>query len=161
MSDQEETPGDEASQSVQNRMAARFETDHDDGGETETGESSGQPSSHQSDTGSDAEPTQSAQRSENEGNAQSAWNAKNVKSEWTGVTVYLPDHLRNALDDEYRRLDFEVGGEGPNGESLRKDRHFKPLVMALGMERMSGMEGQELMERMERMVRHELLDEIE
>jgi len=145
MSDEDDTPGGQASQNVQARMAQRF------GSTAEGSTASGDRQEDESTT----EDAGTAEKEVSSENARNAWNAESVKSAWTGLTVYLPDHLREGLDDEYRRLDYELGGEAVNGETLKKDRHFKPLLVALGMERMAGMDRDELMECMERMMRHE------
>ena len=163
MSDQDDTPGEEASRDVKSRMARRLGGDDQERSDrnAENEENAGRSMNEQSDTAdtrkSSSENTMSAESSPK---SENAWNAENVKDAWTGVTVYLPDHLREALDDEYRRLDYELGGE-IGAEDLRKDRHYKPFVMALGMERLASMEEDELTERMERMMRHELPEEEE
>lgn len=133
MSD-EETPGEEQSRGVRDRMARRL-------GEEENAENE--------------EKSMSAENATPDENEQNAWDVESVKDAWNGMTVYLPDHLREGLDDEYRRIDYELGGE-IDGESLKKDRHFKPLLIALGMERMAGMGSEELVEHIERMEREEL-----
>lgn len=88
---------------------------------------------------------ESDESDESEQSVGSAWNVENVKQDWTGNTVYLPDPLDEAFDDEFRRLNYESGGE------LKKDRHYKPLVVHLGLERIAEMDGNEVLSLMERM----------
>lgn len=158
MSDQDKTPAEETSRNVQDRMAQRLDdggtdTEADDAGIDGTDDMRAQ--SKMSDS-SQGEPTD-AQRAMRD---PSAWDVDNIRNAWTGVTIYLPNHLQGRLDDEYRRVDYDLEGEiseagDVGGTDLRKDRHFKPLVIALGLERLSRMEGNDLNACIERMMRHE------
>lgn len=87
---------------------------------------------------------------ENDIHAGNAWNVKNVKNAWNGNTVYLPEHLDALLDDEYDRLVYELD------RTVKKDRHYKPFVVALGLQQLAELDRSELMERMEQMEREEL-----
>jgi len=138
-----ESPGEEQSEDVKERLSRRFNAE-EDGSNTANEENT-----MNADT---AEPDQSAQSSEN------AWNAESVKDAWRGMTVYLPEELRDRHDDEYRRVDYELSGE-VGGEQLRKDRHYKPLVIALGLERIEEMDGEELEAFIDRMERGEFSEE--
>jgi hypothetical protein len=91
--------------------------------------------------------------SQNATNATNATNGKregkvpNVKNAWNAKSIYLPDDLDRDLTREYKRLDLELDGEL---DGFKKTRHFYPLVIAAGLERLDGMERDELMERIER-----------
>lgn len=85
--------------------------------------------------------------------AMNAWSVKNVKSDWNGKTVYLPDHLDELLNDEYDRLVYELDRE------IKKDRHYKPLIIALALDRLEGMERDELTAFMERMEDRSLFED--
>lgn len=74
--------------------------------------------------------------------------AQNVKKDWNARSVYLPDGVDGDLTTAFKRLDFELSQAGYNF-SLKKTRHFYPLVIQLGLERLGGMELNEVMERME------------
>jgi len=95
----------------------------------------------------------SAMNAMNEDSAVSAWSVKNVKSDWNGKTVYLPDHLDELLNDEYDRLVYELDRE------IKKDRHYKPLIIALALDRLEGMERDELTAFMERMEDQSLFED--
>jgi hypothetical protein len=127
----EDPPGEEQSEEVKERLSRRFGDEGEDDSDTDMN----------ANTDTTAE---SAERAKN------AWNAESVKDAWRGMTVYLPEDLRDHLDDEYRRVDFELSGE-VDGEQLRKDRHYKPLLIALGLERMEDMKEDELTAFIERM----------
>lgn len=86
-------------------------------------------------------------RSVSEGNA---WSDGNVKQDWKGWTVYLPDGLDGPFDDEFNRLQYELDRD------IKKDRHYKPLMVALALDRLERMDSNEVSEFLERMERMEL-----
>ena len=86
---------------------------------------------------------------ENDQPEENAWNVKSVKKAWTGNTVYLPDVLHEPLKDEYDRLNYICDFD------IQKDRDYKPLVIALGLERIERMESEEVKEALERMTQEE------
>lgn len=107
---------------VTDRVASRF--DHDDDQEAEVDDS-------------------------NEGETQSGGSKSttNVKESWTAKSIYLSDDLDAALTREYKRLDFELDDDLA---TLRKTRHFYPLVVEAGLEALEEMKREELIERIER-----------
>jgi len=96
------------------------------------------------------------EQNENDGSAGSdqsdknVWNVGNVKEEWKGWTVYLPEEYLDDVKDESKLLDVRLDRD------VKMDRHFKPALIALGMERMEGMEDEEISAFLERMERGEL-----
>ena len=78
----------------------------------------------------------------------------NVKRDWNARSFYLPDGLDRELSTAYKRLDLGLAEENA-GLTLKKTRHYYPLVVELGLERMERMEQQELKERMEQRERRE------
>ncbi|WP_394345677.1 hypothetical protein, partial [Halogeometricum borinquense] len=87
-------------------------------------------------------------------NDKSGWDVDNVKSDWTARSVYLPDGIDSGLDRAYKRLDLDLD-EAEVDREFRKTRHFYPLLVALGMERLEEMEPQELIEFLEGLERKE------
>ena len=73
--------------------------------------------------------------------------AKNVKKEWRALSVYLPDELESDLSRTYKRLDWEL--EADQGISIKKTRHYYPLVVELGLERLEEMESNEIEDRID------------
>jgi hypothetical protein len=100
-----------------------------------------------------AESDQNAMDAMSADDAMNAWSVKNVKSDWNGKTVYLPDHLDELLNNEYDRLVYELDRE------IKKDRHYKPLIIALALDRLEGMERDELTAFMERMEDQSLFED--
>lgn len=73
--------------------------------------------------------------------------AKNVKEEWKALSVYLPDELEADLSRTYKRLDWEL--EADEAISIKKTRHYYPLVVELGLERIDELESDEIKDRIE------------
>ncbi|WP_458189773.1 hypothetical protein [Haladaptatus sp. NG-WS-4] len=126
-----------------NRIAARF-----DGEQTEKNEGNDKNARNAKNSGN-AQSAQSDGKSDSSVNAKNDGKAKNVKKDWNARSVYLSDDLDRKVSTGYKRLDLEL--EMEFGETVKKTRHFYPLVFELGLERMEELEPQELMERIERM----------
>ncbi len=123
-----------------NRIAARF-----DGEGTEKNNKNAKNAK----TSGNAQSAQSDGKADSSGNEKNGGKAKNVKKDWNARSVYLSDDLDRKVSTGYKRLDLEL--EMEFGETVKKTRHFYPLVFELGLERMEELELQELMERIERM----------
>ena len=76
-------------------------------------------------------------------------NAQNVKKEWNVRSFYLNDDLNHDLSTAFKRLDLELSEADANIQ-LKKTRHFYPLIVELGLERMEEMDVTEIQERLER-----------
>lgn len=142
---------DDTAEGVKDRLARRFEGERDDPDDAASG-GAGERARTTPDAGTNSESTaattDSGSRSESSSrNAKSSKNAKNVKKEWTARSVYLPDELERHLSQTYKRLDWQL--EADEGLSIKKTRHYYPLVVRLGLERIEEMESKELKERIE------------
>lgn len=71
----------------------------------------------------------------------------NIKEAWTNHSVYLPDELTSELGRRYKYLDLQLDEEF--GKSIQKTRHYYPLIVALGLERLEGLETKEVKERLD------------
>ena len=70
--------------------------------------------------------------------------AKNVKKEWKALNVYLPeDTLFTRVNKQFDRLNYECDW------NIKKNRHYYPLLIAYGIERIEEMEGGEVKELLE------------
>lgn len=65
-----------------------------------------------------------------------------VTDQWVGTTIYLPEPLRDELDLVFRRLNFERKAAGD--PELKKLKHYYPLVVQLGLERMEALDTEEV-----------------
>lgn len=128
-------PGD----AVRNRFAERFDAD-------------GASEHERSDEKAKNEKKSSASENENRsGTSKNAGGARatNVKREWDNHSVYLPDGIATDLSRTYKRLDLDL--DEAYGLSIKKTRHYYPLVVRLGLERLEELETEEVKERVERM----------
>lgn len=123
---------------VRDRLSARFDDEES---------SDEQDSQNDRDETSTVGNEESSNTSMNEGNA---WTSKNVKKDWNATTIYLPDDLNRTMTTGYKRTDLELSAEFDH--SIKKTRHYYPLLIALGMERLESMEVNEVMEALEEMM---------
>lgn len=65
-----------------------------------------------------------------------------VKDEWVGMTIYLPQQLRDDLELVFREHNYEC--KRTADAELKKLRHFYPLVIALGLEHLENTESEDL-----------------
>ena len=122
---------------VRDRLSSRFddeESSSEQGSQTERDENTS--------GGNDEDPNTSM-------NERNAWASKNVKKDWNATTIYLPDDLNQAMTTAYKRTDLELSAEYDH--SIKKTRHYYPLLIALGMEQLESMESNEVMEELEEM----------
>lgn len=107
---------------VSDRLASRFDDDDDSDSPDEAGDD------------------------QHNRSAENPNSAMNVKKAWNAKSFYLPDDLENELTKTYKRLDLELDDDLDN---LKKTRHFYPLVVQAGLERIEELERNELLERIE------------
>lgn len=122
------------SDDVKSRFAQRFEND-------ESGK-----------TGKNDQTAKTGKRAgaeKNDKNDQRSKNKKtiNIKEAWTNHSVYLPNDLTSELGRQYKYLDLELDEEF--GQSIQKTRHYYPLIVQLGLERLEGLESKEAKERLD------------
>lgn len=80
--------------------------------------------------------------------------ALNVKRDWHARSFYLPDGLNTELSTAFKRLDLKLAEAGTD-ISLKKTRHYYPLIVELGLEKLERLEQENLQERIERRERKE------
>lgn len=118
-----------ADDELDDRLSRRFEG----------GESDDEPESTQTDMSSSSQIDKTAQKSQK---------VKNIKKEWNVRSIYLDDDLDTRVTTAFKRLDLDVS-ESEADIDLKKTRHFYPLLVQLGLERLEGMEVTEVTERLE------------
>lgn len=79
---------------------------------------------------------------------QSSQKAQNIKKEWNVRSFYLDDELENELTTAFKRLDLDLT-ETDTEINLKKTRHFYPLIVKLGLERLEELEVTEVTEKLE------------
>lgn len=94
----------------------------------------------------DSNETDTSARSDR--NAQTSQKAQNIKKEWNVRSVYLSDDLDDELTTAFKRLDLEID-QIDTDIDLKKTRHFYPLIVELGLERLEELEVTEVTEYLE------------
>jgi DNA polymerase elongation subunit (family B) len=121
------------SDEIDDRLSRRFDDDQDDENETTSEQSQNDMNSSQS----------GAERK-----SQTSQKAQNIKKEWNVRSFYLDDGLDSDLTTAFKRLDLSLS-EADAEVNLKKTRHFYPLIVELGLERLAGMDVTEVTERLE------------
>lgn len=121
------------SDEIDDRLSRRFDDDQDDENETTSEESQNDMTSVQPG---------------GERKAQASQKAQNIKKEWNVRSFYLDDDLDSDLTTTFKRLDLSLS-EADAQVNLKKTRHFYPLIVELGLERLEEMEITEVTERLE------------
>ena len=117
------------SDDVKNRFAERFE--NDEKAEKEQTE-------QRSKTVKEDDYDQTAKASAGEQTGKKV----NIKQEWTNHSVYLPDELTDSLGRRYKYLDLDLDEEFDL--SIQKTRHYYPLIVKLGLERLDELSSKEV-----------------
>ena len=120
-----------ADDDLDERLSKRFDSNDDDDQE-----------------GDDTQIDMSSSPSQNDKSAQTSQRAKNIKKEWNVRSFYLSDDLDDRVTTAFKRLDLDVS-ESEADVDLKKTRHFYPLLVELGLERLEEMEVQEVTEQLE------------
>jgi hypothetical protein len=79
---------------------------------------------------------------------QSSQKSQNIKKEWNVRSFSLDDGLDHNLTTAFKRLDLEFSGADVERE-FHKTRHFSPLLIMLGLERLEEMDVTEITEELE------------
>lgn len=137
---------------VVNRVASRLDepdgdddTDERDGTERNaTNAGNAEKAQSEGDAGNDAA---GSNESDGDGGGGADRDVENVKQEWKGTTMYLPDAVKGDVGKAFKQLDLQLDDDLTK---FRKTRHFYPLLVEAGKERLESMERDEIMERLER-----------
>lgn len=125
---------DDTTDAVKDRFAQRF--DNEDQSENAESEQT-----DHSDT-----QVKNDTQAENEQRSKNAETA-NIKAEWTNHSVYLEDDLASQLSRSYKRLDLELDEQ--YDLSIKKTRHYYPLIVKLGLDRLGELESEDIKEELE------------
>jgi hypothetical protein len=88
----------------------------------------------------------------------SEWDVDSIRESWQPNSVRLPDSIQDVFASEYKRLDWQLD-QVETEFAFTKDRYYKPLVVALGLDALRDLDGEEIADRIEAMEHRELLDE--
>lgn len=120
------------SDSVKDRFAERFEGEEDEQSENEQ-----------------QEKTEQKKKTEEQKKSSKKEKKVNTKKDWTNHSIYLNNVLAADLSRSYKRLDLDLDEE--YGKSIKKTRHYYPLIIKLGLERLEELEVKEVKEKIESM----------
>jgi hypothetical protein len=126
---------------IDDRLSRRF------GADEETDDQSQQSKSDMHSQNDSA--SQTSQKDNASQTSQNVQTVKNIKEEWNVRSFYLDNELEDELTTAFKRLDFQLSEAGADVD-LQKTRHFYPLIVELGLERLDEMEVTEVTERLER-----------
>ena len=97
---------------------------------------------------SESDSDHASSKSQSSRNAQKSQKPQNVKKEWNVRSIYLDDTLESELTTLFKRLDLELS-EAETDLELQKTRHFYPLIVELGLERLEEMDVTEITDQLE------------
>ena len=97
---------------------------------------------------SESDTDHASSKSQSSRNAQKSQKPQNVKKEWNVRSIYLDDTLETELTTLFKRLDLELS-EAETDVELQKTRHFYPLIIELGLERLEEMDVTEITDQLE------------
>ena len=96
----------------------------------------------------ESETDHASSKSQSSRNVQKSQKPQNVKKEWNVRSIYLDDTLESELTTLFKRLDLELS-EAETDLELQKTRHFYPLIVELGLERLEEMDVTEITDKLE------------
>lgn len=82
---------------------------------------------------------------ENASDAQTAWDVESIRESWNPNSVRLPDGLQRRFTAYHGRLEAELLMDDLDLD-YRKDRHYKPLVIALGLRELDAMDTEDIVD---------------
>ena len=97
---------------------------------------------------SESDSDHASSKSQSSRNSQKSQKPQNVKKEWNVRSIYLDDSLESELTTLFKRLDLEFS-EAETDLELQKTRHFYPLIVELGLERLEEMDVTEITDQLE------------
>jgi hypothetical protein len=85
------------------------------------------------------------------------WDVDSISSAWKANQVRLPDSIQTPYDAEHNRIAYELQ-QADADVNYSKDRYYKPLVIALGLQELSEADGEEIAELLEQLEAGELVE---
>jgi hypothetical protein len=70
----------------------------------------------------------------------------NIKDEWNGRTIYIPDDILNEMEDTYLESQLKLRKAGQ--DEFKKNRHFYPLLVQVGLEALRESDADEIQTRL-------------
>jgi len=86
------------------------------------------------------------------------WDVDSIREVWNPNSIRLPDSIQEPFTTEYKRLDWLLE-QAETDFDFTKDRYYKPLVIALGVQAIRECDSDEIVSLVEKMEQRELIKE--
>jgi hypothetical protein len=86
------------------------------------------------------------------------WDVDSIREAWNPNSIRLPDSIQGVFASEYKCLDWQLE-QAETDFSFSKDRYYKPLVVALGLQQLQAMEPDEIADSVAAMEQQDLFDD--
>lgn len=83
-----------------------------------------------------------------------AWDVESIRDNWHPNSVRLPDHLQRRFDAYHKRLDWQMHAD----REFKKDRHYKPLVIALGLRELQAMDSDSVVDALDDLESNQIVE---
>jgi len=83
------------------------------------------------------------------------WRVQSIRNDWNALNVRLPDTLMRRFNAYHKRLDYELV---PKEIEFGKDRHYKPLVIALGLRAIKDMDADDAEQALELLMANQIVE---
>jgi len=120
----------------------------------ENGEQDTQDTQDNADT-SDTESPQDALK-ETHAVEPTAWDVSSIAEHWHANQVRLPEGLQRRYNAQHKRMEVQLLD---SDREMSKDRHYKPLVIALGLARLKELDTDEIEAALDQLERVEHLED--
>jgi len=90
--------------------------------------------------------------------ANGPWDVESIRDAWHPNSVRLPDPLQRRFQAYHSRVESELTLDGLD-RPYGKDRYYKPLVVALGLRELDGMDTADVLEALDELERKGHLEE--
>lgn len=125
-------------------IEGNYEEENDEASSSEVSDREDTP-----ETDSSAETPESNTTSGTNGTSETSETKTNIKDEWNGRTIYIPDYILDDMEDTYLESQLKLRKAGQ--DEFKKNRHFYPLLVQFGLEKLSGADVDEIQTRLSKL----------
>ena len=97
----------------------------------------------------EADPGETSEVSETNETNETNKTKTNIKDEWNGRTIYIPDGVLDEMEDTY--LESQLKLRKADQDEFKKNRHFYPLLVQIGVEALSEATAEEIQARLSKL----------
>lgn len=151
-SDGVDNGGDDTKDNVKDKLSQRFESEEENvsqpvsGGEASTGKSArGANSSKASKSSKELNSSKASKSSKELNSSKASKNSEGSVTDWKNHSFYLRKNLADQLSSDYKKLDWQL--DEHLNQDLKKTRHYYPLIVELGLERLEELDSEEIADR--------------